>query len=373
LVSQASSRDEATFSIEEDTRVRLAIPVGYALSAAAAVALLAGCAGGGSQLAPTPAGQSGQKQMSSHRGFPAGKVVAAIPNGQNIVAHPSKVKSFMSPQVKITPVVYVSDFSAGTVSVFDQKGKNQTAIGVISGLANPQGEWVQRASGDLYVVQSGAALITGYHRGSTTSFISLNDSSVGAEAVSVAFTPAGDGYVAHLGSNIISHYAPGATTPTDTFTDTNASSTFFITADTSGELFITYFDSGGIGRVDEIVAGTPTQLPITLSFPGGIQLDKNENLLVDDQLVPSISTYAPPYSSVLSSFTLTGDPVNFSLSGIGWAVWDANAVNLAGERYAYSGPGGTNPNAPNGTLIESTSTSGFSVPISAYCDKARPT
>lgn len=356
--------------------MRLAIPVGYALSAAATIALLAGCSGGGSQLAPTAgqvAGPGGGQQMSSHRGFPAGRIVAAIPNGQNVVPHPSKVKSWMSPQAKFIPIVYVSDFSNGVVQVFNQKGKNQAAVGVISGLSSPQGLWVQRATGDLYVVQSGAAVITGYHRGSTTSFISLNDSSVGAEAVSVAFTPAGDGYVAHLGSNIISHYAPGATTPTDTFTDTNASSTFFITADSTGELFITYFDTGGIGRVDEIVAGTPTQLPITLSFPGGIQLDKNENLLVDDQLVPSISTYAPPYTSVLSSFTLTGDPVNFSLSGIGWAVWDANAVNLAGERYAYNGPGGTNPNAPNGTLIESTSTAGFAIPISAYCDLARPT
>jgi hypothetical protein len=359
--------------------VRFAIPVGYALSAAAAVALLAGCSGGSSQYAPTAAGQvagpsGGQQQMSTHRGFPAGRIVAAIPNGQNVVSHPSHAKSWMSPQAKITPIVYVSDFSNGVVQIYDQKGKGQSAIGSISGLANPQGMWVVRSSGDLYVTQSGADNVNVYHRGSTTPFETLTDLASNGEVVSVCVDGAGNTYVGHLGASKISVFAAGSTSPTATLTDPNASSIFFITCDANGNLFLTYFDVNGVGHADEYSGGTFTQLPFTLSFPGGIQLDRNENLLVDDQLVPSISTYAPPYTSApLSTFTLTGDPVNFSLSGIGWAVWDANAVNLAGERYAYNGPGGTNPNGPFGTLIESTSTAGFATPISAYTDKARGT
>jgi hypothetical protein len=291
-------------------------------------------------------------------------VAAARGFHANLTPHAYAGKSWISPRALMQPLVYISDFSNDVVNIYLQAGKNQTPVGVLSGLANPQGLHVSR-NGDLYVVLSGAAMIQVYHRGQTTPFETLNDSSTGAEAVSVTVDSKGKVYVGHLGANIISVFAKGSLTPTHTITDPHASSLFFIAADSIGNVFASNFDSNGIGHVDVFSRGKVKQLPMTLLFPGGVKVDKNDNLLVDDQSALTISTYAPPYTSPPTNvMTLTGDPVSFTLTSSEQAIWDANAVNVDGEEYSYL----NNPSGPPGTLLDVTSTSGLSIPIDAACD-----
>jgi hypothetical protein len=104
---------------------------------------------------------------------------------------------------------------------------------------------------------------------------------------------------------------------------------------------------------------------MALSFPGGVKVDKNDNLLMIDQLAVTVSTYAPPYTSPPTNvLTLTGDPISFAHTSNEQAIWDANAVNLDGEEYSYL----NNPSGPPGTLLDTTSTSGLATPIDAGCD-----
>lgn len=268
--------------------------------------------------------------------------------------------SWVSPEATVRPIVYVSDYDKGVVYIYRQKGKNQAPIGKLTGFTNPQGLHVTDTD-DLYVCSSGSQQIFAFHRGAKTPFATLTDP--GQEPTGVSVDGSGVVYVTNLGTNTISVYSGGSTTPTSTITDANASSVYFIAADFTGQLYVTYVKRTGAGlqagAVDEIASGVTTTLPIALAFPGGIALDHHDNLMIVDQFVPSIATYAPPYTGGPTGVIhMTGDPVTFALNFSGTALWDANASNLDAEAYSV----------PGGTLLDSTSKSGLSLPIGAAVD-----
>jgi hypothetical protein len=349
----------------EDTNMRLSTRGGLVVYVCVMTVVCGGCAGDPQWATGGGARTAGQQLLHQPSVSKASVGIAAAARiDVDFVSRPYTGKSWISPRARLQPLLYISDFRLGVVNIYLQAGHGQLPVGVIGGLSQPQGLHVT-PNGDLYVVSSGTATIEVYHRGQTAPFETLDDSSSHAEPVSVTVDPEGQVYAGHLSGNTISVFAKGSLTPTQTITDVHAGAIYFVAMDSTGKLFVSYRDPKGAGRVDVLARGKQTQLPFVLEWPGGLKLDKNDTLIVDDQLGPTISTYVPPYSRAPTNVIKTsGDPVSFALTSNEQALWDANALSDVGEEFSYL----NNPSGPPGRLLDATSTGGLALPIDAACD-----
>jgi hypothetical protein len=274
----------------------------------------------------------------------------------------------MSPQVKTTPVVYISDFNNAVVNVYSQKGQNQSPIGQITGLSSPAGLAVAK-NGDLFVYNYGNSTVTAYHRGASTPFETLTGSQGYGLAVDLHENIYATNFQNSGNGSTINVYAAGSTTPTSSLTDPLVGGLQSIAVDAEGSVFVigfnyTYFRF----EVDEFPKGSSKAkaLPIPLryfqgspNFDGLAVNDSNKRLIVEDSNIspsPTVSVYAPPYRIFpVSRFSFTGWAPAIALSKAGTDVWLANdsaSQNLPeGQRYALA----------TGTLLDATSTEGLSL------------
>src|SRR4029077_6219095 len=136
--------------------MRIPTPL-YALGAAAAMTILAGCSGGTSSVAPV----GGSSNLSHARVAVDVAHVPSLnaPSFQNMLppSQPGSMHSFMSPDASgITPTLYVSQFYTNDIQVYRQGGTNQSPIGTITnGVVNPQGMFVT-PNNWVYVANTGA-------------------------------------------------------------------------------------------------------------------------------------------------------------------------------------------------------------------------
>jgi len=195
-----------------------------------------------------------------------------------------------------TPQWFVADFVAGTVTCFDLNGN---VLGQITGLVNPQGLTIHL--GYLYVAETGSNRIDVFRvANSCNSTIVKKYNDSGQYPVDVAV---GNGWV--YASNIFSTSgAPGSitwwtgnnSTPAGNY---NAGSTesgnYFIALDQSGNLYSSWSDVSGFGQVQCYAApagsGPGTNQGISLTFPGGMAVANNGDVVVSDQLA-SVNTYS---------------------------------------------------------------------------------
>ncbi len=152
-------------------------------------------------------------------------------------------------------------------------------------------------------------------------------------------------------------FANGAANPTSTLADANLPYIFWLATDSKDDLFVDGLNSGNLAEVDEFKAGStsPTVLPITGTYPGGLAFDAHDNLIFDDQGSGSsgtISTYAPPYTGApASSFGYSGDIVNIALTNAKTpTLWGSNSN--AGQEYSLAG-----------SLLDSTSSEYLNLPV----------
>lgn len=147
-----------------------------AIGACAAVVLLAACSGsqqGAASAIPAvpqattqnapPMAETGKHPLASldmlAKTFKSGK----IPTQHRIAA-----KSWMSPDYKKKTLVYASDYTLGTVDIYDY-AKPTKIVGQITGFNAPYGQCVNKA-GDVYVVDFGTGGIYEYSHGATNYF-----------------------------------------------------------------------------------------------------------------------------------------------------------------------------------------------------------
>jgi hypothetical protein len=330
------------------------------LSCTVAVALLAGCSGGGSP--PTAATVTGA--------------------GPNQTTRPRVAPSHVTPFVNVAGIkaphgnqTFVTDAGTATVTVWGANGQLNAIL--FDGInADPQGLATDAAQ-NLYVANLGLSNVIVYAKPYTSIKSTLNDAGENTEDVAVDKTGL-VGVTNYLTSALapgsVSFFAKGSTQPCSTVKDPNWVYFFNDAFDASGNLFIDGLTASGATLVGEVSGGcgataiTTLSVGNTISWPGGVQVSDG-NILIGDVNKQAIYTYAPPSGGSLGSptaiTTLAGavSPVTFAIEANGKHVRtaDAAANTLYAALYTY----------PEGAYVSKLADHLWAVAVAVY-PPARP-
>jgi hypothetical protein len=323
--------------------MRIPTPI-QALSAAAALALLAGCSSG-SALAPTMSKTQGHVHTMGH-GSSVLNPIGMLKLNQH-AASGKHIASYDSCPAK-GPIEYVSDASNGAVDIF--AGKNFTAgetpCGVISGLSEPQGLAV--ANHELYVANTTGLDVLRFPRGATSPDLTYTDSNCSGEyPADVAV--ATDGTV--LATDIISNACSGGQISTWTsggtfignFPNANGANDYFLTVQRNGDV---YFDDNTFtiykGSCPAGVCGSFTSTGATMAFPGGIESasgPNSEDVVLDDQSAAgggALTTYETFPTSSWSCPLGGSDPVSYGFNRTDKHAFFADAGNFVATEVKWN-------------------------------------
>jgi DNA-binding beta-propeller fold protein YncE len=295
---------------------------------ATAVALLAGCSGGGSQPPTAKAPTSALTQLGM------------APRDTNTHA-PGPAQ------------VIVSDSYANAVSVFDAKGHLQTRL--TKGINGPLGLTTDSAA-NLYVANSQDSNVLVYSQPYKSVNLTLNEP--GQYALDVAVDKAGMVGVmsatAPSGGGNVTFYKKGSTSACANVSDPNWNEVSFGAFDASGNLFVDGVDRDGNPLVGEVSGGcAATSIAMlsvgnTLSGVAGVQVVHGNILILNQNyasFAPEIYTYAPPSGSSLGSPIATTklsagiEMEGFAMTRDDRYLWIAHS-GVANGRIKYTYPGG---------------------------------
>jgi len=251
--------------------------------------------------------------------------------------HPAvQPRAWLSPEAKTGKgLLYVSSYNSNFVSIYKQKGTNQSPIGTITaGLSGPEGMAVDRKL-NLYVANTSNNTVTVYPPGQTSPSTTYSQSL--SEPAGVAVGTDGTVYVENLGNSIV-EYPAGSTSPSHVI-----SATFPIDAalDSSNNLYVTY----DFCCVEKFAPGstTGTDLGIVLSANGGIQIDGSNNVVVANQVnTPMIEVFPPGQTSPSQVFGQEGDPNPIRFDHKAKHLYVGEPTSSTVNVYAY--PSGTKVN-----------------------------
>jgi len=309
--------------------MRIPSQLGYVLSGTAALALLAGCSGGGVGTPATSSLGGGTASQSS--------IVRSIGGGSTSVLRPgvlpAVVRHAAGPGYDLEPATAgaeaVSDYANSYVDVFNTAGK-QTAQ--LTGLSGPQGLASDKL-GNLYVANTNTSQIYIY-KGFKGTPKTLSVS--GYFPAGVAVDSLGNVGVTDICS------APSCTQGGITFfvkgkahtlTSTAIYRVYFGGFDAKGNFFADGANSSGGNAVVEVKGGAKGKSITALSgfsfsFPGGVNVNSKGQICIGDQLGP-ITCYALSGTTLTakSSTTLSGqsDAVGWTFNSTEKDIWDADA------------------------------------------------
>jgi hypothetical protein len=333
-----------------------------AVSFAAAALLMPGCSGTLSPAAVSPSVPTSNARAQSASN--ALRLAADTTRAGRPAM--SSGKSWISPEAKTAPVLYVSDYTAvGYVNVYAQKGKNHGPIGQLTGFAYPANLFVD-AQGDLFVADSNDFDVPVYHQGSTTPFETLQDPN--EYPFGVAENSHGTMYVASdvssggLPGNV-AVYTGGSLTPTASLSDPRWFSAIDVAVDKSDNVYVCYDTQSGGGTfgVDEFLAGTTTPVDLGLNIDScqGLQLDHRQNLIVADTYAPAVDIFPPGTTTPSAVLGKQGAPAGVALTKNAKEIFVGDSSTGAVEEYTY----------PGGRLLQ-TITSGLSRAYGVATDPA---
>jgi DNA-binding beta-propeller fold protein YncE len=322
-----------------------------ALGASAALAMLAGCSGGSSPAEFSPGGLASAGRADNS---------LLAPTIARISHEPVATASFMDPAAAGKPLIFVSDAANGVIDIYPQAGKNQKMVGQITGLTQPQGITTDK-KGDLYVANTNSSDVLMYappYTGAPKMTISDSKEFPADVAVSsagiVAITNICDAPKCRLNTGNVVLYAKGSTKScaTVSYSGSNFTRVMFAEFDSTGVLYIDGMNSGYQTSFGLVTGGcnatTITNLDYvyTVSFPGGIQIDKAGNIAFCDPINRVVDTFAPPVNDAFGSPVST-TPLTGSTSPLGIAIL-ASGTNLyaadpggsgVAEEYKYTAGG----------------------------------
>ncbi len=237
-----------------------------ALSACAAIVLLASCSASQGQLSST---------------------VPARTNAA-ITSHAERGASWMAPGVKASDLLYISD--DGTNDVYTYAYPHIKLKGTLTGFAVPYGECVDNV-GDVFIVDMGASDIVEYAHGGSSPIAVLSDPGYSPAACSVDPT-SGTLAVTNVqkqsgGQGNVAIYKHAKGRPKAYYTDPVMDNVGYCDYDNKGNLFVDGLTDGKFAFA-EIPAGSTTFRNITLSqpigSPGGVQWD-GTHIAVGDKVI----------------------------------------------------------------------------------------
>jgi hypothetical protein len=205
--------------------------------------------------------------------------------------------------------ILVNDAGAGNVSVIDNDPTWENDGQITSGIAGPDGSFVDAAH-NFYEADYVNLVINEFAHAGSTEWIgstpSFSYSSGLSDPIGVAVDSSGNVYAANwnFGSGgAVVEYAQGSNTAINTCTLTGGVEGVAI--DKAGDVFASEVTSA-IGSVVEFVGGlsgcSATTLPISFGFLGGIAIDGGGTLLVCDQTGAVVDVVPPPYTGISGTF-----------------------------------------------------------------------
>ena len=302
----------------------------HVLKGTVALALLAGCSGGG---AGVPAAGSAASLQS------AGAQSSSVLRPGVPELHSSlPATAFVSNEInaKGGASIIVSDSSENVVDIFNT-ARRQTAQ--LTGFSQPQGLALDTA-GNLYVADTGNGRIQVYAAGFKGTPTTINDP--GESPASVAVNSNGNLAVANIlttsgGSGSVSFFNKGGTL-LSTLSSANFAKVFFDAFDGKGNLYIDGTNASGAFVAGEVVGGvTGNAISIlttgnSVGFPGGIAISSKGKIALDDQQNVTIFTYNAPVNGSLgmpiatTPLTGAGDPISFAFTRTNTNIWVADAA-----------------------------------------------
>lgn len=250
--------------------------------------------------------------------------------------------------------VFVSDSLHNVVNGYDQA--TGTLLIHLTGFDIPQG-LASDGHGNIYVADSGNQRVLVFAPRQTKPFRTLDD--LGWSPTGVAVSDAGEvavtNNVAVQGPGGYGYY-PGSVTffKKDEkriyrwLDGAQFAYPYFCAYDHAGNLYLDAVSLAAKTTVGEIVGGARGKMfePVEMSgvhFPGGVQVDGSNELLVLDQYRSTIHRYSldAGHSDGTVQLAGAGDPVSFALTSDDAEFYAADARQAAIEQYAY--PAGGNP------------------------------
>jgi hypothetical protein len=320
-----------------------------AVVSAAAIVMLAGCTGTGSQgVAPIiPASLHQTQPTADHRL----DFLAPGHRPQNLVWQANSGRGWISPDAVRHRHVYIADENGQAVYIFPQKGNNQAPIGMITaGVLAPNGLFVDK-SDKLYVCNFGGGTVTVYNHGSITPSLTLTGA---GSAIDVVVGRDGTVYVSNWDSGnagTLLEYPKGQSSPSVTIDINGAPEGLAL--DSTNNLYVAYNDNSSFdGEVLKFAPGATvgTNLGIHVGYVGGATMDSQGDLLLVDQNIPGVEVFPPGAtqpSKQYKGFSLAFD-VALTKGDTKLWVTDPNAIV---DELTY--PGGTITNTISNTIKSS--------------------
>jgi len=301
-----------------------------ALAGAAAIAMLAGCSGGGSYaIAPIPATQSSGHQLVRRYACPA-----------------------------TGSLKYVSDGFYNVVNVYTGIFAGQAPCGQIvsTSLMFPTALYVQPTTHDLYVANQRGRNVLVFHRGQADPYNTYTDPS-GQVPNDIAV--AGDGTVLVINYTNISQTekgsistwigGPNGGTFVGNFPEMHSYQGAHIAINKNGKIYYDDVDrhilQGFVWSLSCPAGACGAQhrvLGLILKFPGGMAFDNTGDLLIVDSMRPSLDTFELP-NPTPSTLPIAGFPDSMAMSSQDHHLFIINAYHHNAEEYSY----------PDGALIGS--------------------
>jgi hypothetical protein len=203
----------------------------------------------------------------------------------------------------------------GNVVLFNKKYEPTKTI--MRGLGDNDGIWID-ANENLYAANLGGT-VTEYARlGSKPSF---TYSTGMTHPVTVTTDSAGNVYVGESDTypGYIDEFPQGSNTPIARCATPNGGLVTGVTVDKNGDVFAGSLQSSGSSKLIEFPGGlagcSPTELSVPVYYVGGIELDNDGDLVVEEQTLGDILIIPPPYSNVQTTLTgFNGDPYQLALN-----------------------------------------------------------
>jgi len=204
----------------------------------------------------------------------------------------------------------VSDFGSGAVELLN--AKYQETGSITSGLSGPDGDWID-SSGNLYVANYAGVDVSEYNKAGSQ--IGTYSSGLG-DPVDVTTDKHGNVYVADFGSfhaSVVVEYAQGSNSPLNSCNTGYANEG--VAVDSAGDVFVSGDNPNGGAALLEYKGGlsgcSATALGASISNAGGLQVDKQGDLVADDQLT-AVDIIPAPYTTIKSQITTA--PSNFHVA-----------------------------------------------------------
>lgn len=287
---------------------------------------------------------------------------------QNHAAPANALRYPEIPSAILLRKVYVTDNISSDVAVLNHS--NWSSLGTITnGISTPYGDWVDR-NGNLYVVNrptQSSSDITEYNPSGNLLF---TYSTGMIESVSVATDRVGNVYEADQ-TGTVTEFAQGSNVVTATCSLAPGQEALGVAVDAHNNVFVTFDNGASIPKGGIMVyphglnagrfACASAALPISLSAPVAIVLDRQGNLVVCDAIAAVVDVIAPPYKSVTGTL------------GSGWVNPYFVTIDKAGTEAYVSDPGARVVQVltyPGGTNIQTLgSANGLAFPVEAVDSK----